>query len=107
SSPPYKSNPIYRHGCHANMENESFYNRFKCEIIFPIRYFWNTIGTIKDLNAQRAIVGVDPLWNMIGRVSNLLILTNNFFGYEIPSADSPLHQEIGPILPDTFPSLTP
>ncbi|CAG8716592.1 14163_t:CDS:2, partial [Cetraspora pellucida] len=107
SSPPYKSNPIYRHGCHANMENESFYNRFKCEIIFPIRNSWNTIDTIKDLNAQRAIVGVDPLWNMIGRVSNLLILTNNFFGYEIPSANSPLHQEIGPILPDTFPGLTP
>ncbi|KAF0356599.1 UDP-Glycosyltransferase/glycogen phosphorylase [Gigaspora margarita] len=34
------------------------------------------------------------------------MLLDNFFGFEIPSAESPLHQEIGPILPDIYPSLT-
>ncbi|CAG8782003.1 10084_t:CDS:2 [Gigaspora margarita] len=52
--------------------------------------------TINDINAQRAKVGVDPHWNYGGRISNILMLLDNFFGFE----------EIGPILPDIYPSLT-
>ncbi|CAG8544125.1 13873_t:CDS:2 [Cetraspora pellucida] len=103
--PSYMSDPM--HGCHANMENESFYNRFRCEILVPLKLAWKVRSTIKGLNAQRAIVDVEPHYNMFGRTSNTLILSNSFYGFEIPHANSPLHQEIGPVLSDTFPSLTP
>ncbi|CAG8734759.1 16039_t:CDS:2 [Cetraspora pellucida] len=103
--PSYMSDPI--HGCHANMENESFYNRFRCEILVPLKLTWKVRSTIKGLNAQRAIVDVEPHDNMFGRTSNTLMLSNSFYGFEIPHANSPLYQEIGPVLPDTFPSLTP
>ncbi|KAF0553051.1 UDP-Glycosyltransferase/glycogen phosphorylase [Gigaspora margarita] len=105
SNAPYKSDPML--GCHANMENESFYDRFNCAIILPLKLFWSSIDFIRDINAKRANVGVDPHWDLRGRVSNLLMLSNTFFGFEVSSSDSPLHQEIGPVLPDTFPGLTP
>ncbi|RIB06126.1 Glycosyltransferase Family 1 protein, partial [Gigaspora rosea] len=103
--PVYKSEPLF--GCHVNMENESFYNRFRCAIIVPLQQTWNSIDFLRDLNAQRASVGIDPSWDIKGRVSNLLMLSNNFFGFDIPAANSPLYQNIGPVMPDTFPSLTP
>ncbi|CAG8527231.1 14131_t:CDS:2, partial [Racocetra persica] len=78
SRPPYVSDPTY--GC-VNMENESFYNRFRCEILVPLRLAWSTSSTVKGLNVQRAIVGVEPHGNKFG--------------------------QIGPVLPDTFPGLTP
>ncbi|CAG8573163.1 5036_t:CDS:2 [Gigaspora margarita] len=102
---PYKSDPIV--GCHANMENESFYNRFKCAILMPLMHAWFSKESLKDLNAKRANVGIDPYWDSKGRVSNRLILSNNFYGFEVPSSDSPLHQNIGPVIPDTFPGITP
>ncbi|CAG8827618.1 616_t:CDS:2, partial [Racocetra persica] len=105
STTPYKSNPIF--GCHVNMENESFYERFRCSVIFKLRYIQYFIKVVNDLNTQRAKVGVDSHWNFGGRISNILILLDNFFGFEIPSAESPLHQEIGPIMSDVYPSLTP
>ncbi|KAF0553052.1 UDP-Glycosyltransferase/glycogen phosphorylase [Gigaspora margarita] len=105
SNAPYKSDPMF--GCHANMENESFYDRFNCAIILPLKLFWSSIDLIRDINAKRANVSVDPHWDLRGRVSNLLMLSNTFFGFELSSSDSPLHQEIGPVLPDTFPGLTP
>ncbi|KAF0534059.1 UDP-Glycosyltransferase/glycogen phosphorylase [Gigaspora margarita] len=104
-NPPYISDPIY--DCHVNMENESFYNRFKCAIIVPLKDAWSVRDYIKNINAQRALVGVDPHWDIRGRVSTILKLSNNFFGFDIPRADTPLHQEIGPVLPDIFPGLTP
>ncbi|KAF0459610.1 UDP-Glycosyltransferase/glycogen phosphorylase [Gigaspora margarita] len=89
------------------MENKTFYNRFRCAIIVPLKESWNSIDTLKSINAQRAIVGIDPHWDIKGRISNLLMLSSNFFGFDIPSTNSPLHQEIGPVIPETFPSLTP
>ncbi|CAG8592937.1 30827_t:CDS:2, partial [Racocetra persica] len=65
----YKSDPL--HGCHVNMENESFYDRFT------------------------------------SRMENILCLFDTFLGLEIPTAMLLLHQEIGPVLPDTYPGLTP
>ncbi|KAF0512698.1 UDP-Glycosyltransferase/glycogen phosphorylase [Gigaspora margarita] len=105
TSSPYKSNPIL--GCHANMENESFYDRFKCAIINPLIKVLVLRGPLKDLNAERASVDIDPHWDFSGRISNRLMLSNNFYGFEIPSSDSPLHQNIGPVIPDNFPDLTP
>ncbi|CAG8841036.1 26757_t:CDS:2, partial [Racocetra persica] len=52
-------------------------------------------------------VGIDSHWDPRGRISNSLMLFDNFFGFEIPSVELPLHQEIGPILSDTFPIITP
>ncbi|CAG8601954.1 31492_t:CDS:2 [Gigaspora margarita] len=89
SNAPYKSNPMF--GCRANMENESFYDRFKCTIILPLKLYWKSLDFIRDINAERANVGIDSHWDLRGRIS---------------SSDSPLHQEIGPVLPDTFPGLT-
>ncbi|RIB27477.1 Glycosyltransferase Family 1 protein, partial [Gigaspora rosea] len=89
------------------MENESFYDRFKCAIINPLIKTLALRETLKDLNAKRASVGIDPHWDFVGRVSNRLMLSNNFYGLEIPSSESPLHQNIGPVIPDTFPGLTP
>ncbi|CAG8793678.1 29374_t:CDS:2 [Gigaspora margarita] len=105
TSSPYKSNPVF--GCHANMENESFYDRFKCAIINPLIKVLVLRGPLKDLNAERASVDIDPHWDFSGRISNRLMLSNNFYGFEIPSSDSPLHQNIGPVIPDNFPDLTP
>ncbi|KAF0368590.1 UDP-Glycosyltransferase/glycogen phosphorylase [Gigaspora margarita] len=109
TQPPYKSDPIF--GCHVNMENESFYNRFRCAIIEPLKFIWKIFRMsnppINELNIQRAKVGVEPYWDLKGRISNILFLFDSFFGFEIASPMSPLHQEIGPILPDTFPNLTP
>ncbi|RIB27479.1 Glycosyltransferase Family 1 protein [Gigaspora rosea] len=89
------------------MENESFYDRFKCAIINSLIKTLALREPLKGLNAKRASVGIDPHWDFVGRVSNRLMLSNNFYGFEIPSSDSPLHQNIGPVIPDTFPGLTP
>ncbi|CAG8841816.1 291_t:CDS:2, partial [Racocetra persica] len=35
SPPPFRSDPVM--GCHVNMENESFYNRFICAVVQPLR----------------------------------------------------------------------
>ncbi|KAF0467839.1 UDP-Glycosyltransferase/glycogen phosphorylase [Gigaspora margarita] len=103
--PSYNSDPLY--GCHVNMENESFYDRFICATIAPLRFFWVTITMMYDVNIERAKVGIESHWDPRGRISNILMLFNYFFGVEVPSIESPLHQEIGPILPDTFPDLSP
>ncbi|CAG8842784.1 13432_t:CDS:2, partial [Racocetra persica] len=80
--PLYTEDPIFGFGCHVNMENESFYNRFRCAIIVPLIKAWKTKDHIKDINAQRALVGIDPYWDERGRVLNVLMLANTFFGYE-------------------------
>ncbi|CAG8675780.1 45517_t:CDS:2, partial [Gigaspora margarita] len=102
---PYKSDPMF--GCPVNMENESFYNRFRCAIISPLQFIWAANENLVDLNIQRTKVGVEPHWNPRGRISNILMLFDSFLGFEIPSVESPLHQEIGPIMRDIYPDLTP
>ncbi|CAG8754115.1 9347_t:CDS:2, partial [Racocetra persica] len=54
------------------------------------------------INSQRAEVGVDKHSDFRGRIINTLFLVDNFFGFEVPSAWPPIHQDIGPVLPDTF-----
>ncbi|CAG8463598.1 22204_t:CDS:2 [Gigaspora margarita] len=58
------------------------------------------------LNSQRAEVGVNKHDDFRGRITNTLFLIDTFFGFEISSAWNPIHQEIGPILPDTYPGLS-
>ncbi|CAG8543985.1 1787_t:CDS:2 [Cetraspora pellucida] len=102
--PFYKSDPIF--GCKSNMENEPFYERFRCSLIMPLVLFWNVKDVLDDLNYYRAKVGVKPTYNILGG-KNVLFLVNNFFGFETPFSVPPLHQEIGPILPDIYPDLSP
>ncbi|CAG8480262.1 43033_t:CDS:2 [Gigaspora margarita] len=91
--------------CHVNMENESFYNRFICAIIQPLRLHWYFRDNLNYINARRAEFGVNKFHDFRER-ANTLFLTDSFFGVEVPAAWPPIHQEIGPILPDTFPSLS-
>ncbi|CAG8718948.1 13571_t:CDS:2, partial [Gigaspora margarita] len=105
SAPPYKSDPL--HGCHVTMENESFYDRFKCAIISPFKPLWTLMSLESELNKQRVSLGVEPYWDPRSRMNNILFLVDTFFGFELPAPTLPLQQEIGPILPDTFPNLTP
>ncbi|RIB26240.1 Glycosyltransferase Family 1 protein, partial [Gigaspora rosea] len=103
--PPYKSDPIF--GCHVTMENESFYDRFKCAIIKPFQFIWSLMSMGSNLNNQRVSLGVEPYWNPRRRMDNILFLFDTFLGFELPAPTLPLHQEIGPVLPDTYPNLTP
>ncbi|CAG8588440.1 12628_t:CDS:2 [Gigaspora margarita] len=104
STPFYKSDPIF--GCKSNMENESFYERFRCSLIMPLGFFWSFRHALNDLNYYRAKVGVEPSYTFQGG-NNILFLADNFFGFETPFAVPPLHQDIGPILPDIYPDLAP
>ncbi|CAG8832470.1 20014_t:CDS:2, partial [Gigaspora margarita] len=102
--PPYKSDPIF--GCHVTMENESFYDRFKCAVIKPFQFIWSLMSMGSNLNNQRVSLGVEPYWNLRSRTDNILFLFDTFLGFELPAPTLPLHQEIGPVLPDTYPNLT-
>ncbi|CAG8794925.1 14915_t:CDS:2 [Gigaspora margarita] len=102
--PPFLSDPMM--DCHVNMENESFYNRFICAVIQPLRNSWHNQKFLNYLNNKRIEVGVSKHNDFRGRVTNTLFLIDNFFGFQIPYAMPPIHQEIGPILPDTFPNLS-
>ncbi|KAF0559061.1 UDP-Glycosyltransferase/glycogen phosphorylase [Gigaspora margarita] len=103
--PPIRSDPMMGRGCHVNMENESFYNRFICAVVQPLRVIWTFQDNLNNLNFQRAEVGVSKYYDFRGRTDTLFLL-DNFFGFEVPTAWPPLHQEIGPILPDTFPNIS-
>ncbi|RIB13811.1 Glycosyltransferase Family 1 protein [Gigaspora rosea] len=103
----FTSVPLFVFGCHVNMENETFYERFKCAIIKPLE-FMNVFETLaRNLNNQRVNLGTEPYWNPRSKIENILFLFDNFFGFETPIPMLPLHHEIGPVLPDSFPDLTP
>ncbi|KAF0534187.1 UDP-Glycosyltransferase/glycogen phosphorylase [Gigaspora margarita] len=100
---PSRLDPVI--GCHVNIEKGSFYNRFICAIVQPLRLHWMFRDYLNHINARRAEVGVSKSHDFREK-ANTLFLTNSFFGFEVPTAWLPIHQEIGPILPDTFPNLS-
>ncbi|CAG8544520.1 5786_t:CDS:2, partial [Cetraspora pellucida] len=102
---PYKSEVWYN--CHVNMENESFVNRFRCAIIEPIRSISEMWSSIDALNELRSTVGIRPVHNPFERMKNSLFLVNTFFGLEVPHPLPPLVQEIGPVMQDKYPLITP
>ncbi|GES79428.1 glycosyltransferase family 1 protein [Rhizophagus clarus] len=101
---PYKSDPIY--GCHSNMEKGSFIERFKCLIIQPARFLYESRQRIIFLNEKRLSVGVSPVTSSLERIKNSLFLADTFFGFEIPHPVPPLYQEIGPVMQESYPPLT-
>ncbi|CAG8462077.1 9298_t:CDS:2 [Scutellospora calospora] len=102
--PPFISDPMM--GCHVNMENETFYDRFICAVVQPLRFDWHFRKNLNYLNARRVEVGVSEHYDIRGRITNTLFLVDSFFGFEVPSAWPPIHQEIGPLMPDIFPDLS-
>ncbi|RIB25629.1 Glycosyltransferase Family 1 protein [Gigaspora rosea] len=104
SPPPIISDPVI--GCHVNMKKESFYNRFICAIVQPLRLHWMFRDYLNHINTRRAKVGIRKSHDFRER-ANTLFLTDSFFEFEVPTTWLPIHQEIGSILPDTFPNLSP
>ncbi|GBC02649.1 hypothetical protein RclHR1_04730010 [Rhizophagus clarus] len=102
---PYRSDPIF--GCKVNMENESFWERFRCEFITPFQFLWSYKSSFENFNKIRANYGLPSLKTPTERWQNSLFLIDSFFGFETPISLPPLYQEIGPVLPDYFPPLTP
>ncbi|CAG8645540.1 3588_t:CDS:2, partial [Scutellospora calospora] len=80
ASPPFRSDPIF--GCHVNMENRSFYDRFRCAVVQPLRLRWYFRKNINYLNARRAKVGVSKNCDYRGTIADTLFLVDNFFGFE-------------------------
>ncbi|KAF0461397.1 UDP-Glycosyltransferase/glycogen phosphorylase [Gigaspora margarita] len=79
--PPIRSDPIMGRGCHVSMENESFYNRFICAVVQPLRAIWTFQDSLNNINAKRAEVGVCKYHDFRGRTDTLFLL-DNFFGFE-------------------------
>ncbi|CAH1768783.1 15662_t:CDS:2 [Entrophospora sp. SA101] len=69
---PYISDPMIE--CKIYMENESFWNRFKCEILKPLRLYYTFYSHSNDL------INTEYNW--------------------VPQPSSPLYLDICPILPD-------
>lgn len=102
---PYRSEVWYN--CHVNMENESFINRFRCAIIEPIKSISEMLSSIEELNKLRSTLGIKPVHNPFERIKDSLFLVNTFFGLEVPHPLPPLVQEIGPVMQDKYPLITP
>ncbi|CAJ0768157.1 15909_t:CDS:2 [Entrophospora sp. SA101] len=102
---PYISDPMIE--CKTYMENESFWNRFKCEILKPLSLFYALNSYSNELNQYRAQVGVEPTFNPMERNKKSLFLVDTFYGFEVPQSSSPLYLDVGPILPDYIQSLSP
>jgi len=64
------------------MENESFWQRFKCEIFTPIKSFWIYRSTFKELNEIRTGFGL-PSNSPFESQKNTLFFVDSFFGFEV------------------------
>jgi hypothetical protein len=65
------------------MENESFIERFKCLIIQPAGFLYESRLRIISLNEKRLSVGVSPVSSSLERIKNSLFLADTFFGFEV------------------------
>ncbi|RGB41372.1 Glycosyltransferase Family 1 protein [Rhizophagus diaphanus] len=100
---PYKSDPLL--GCNISLENESFFERFRCTLIQPLQIayaFWPFVRQLNDIRDQMNIKSVS---GNVPKVS--LALIDTFFGFELPQSLAPNVQEIGPVLSEEYPLLTP
>ncbi|GBC09748.1 hypothetical protein RclHR1_09090006 [Rhizophagus clarus] len=100
----HKSDPMFR--CNISLENESFLERFKCIIIFPLKLAYMMSPLLTQLNNVREQANVKPI--ALGNTPKIsLHLIDTFFGFELPQSLPPNVQEIGPVLSEEYPSLTP
>ncbi|CAB4410727.1 unnamed protein product [Rhizophagus irregularis] len=92
---PYKFDPIL--GCNISLENESIWERFRCNFIQMFRYVYSLSDFTNQLNKMRKQMNVDLGQLTLGGFKASLVLIDTFFGFE----------EIGPILSEEYPPLTP
>ncbi|GBB87969.1 hypothetical protein RclHR1_14480002 [Rhizophagus clarus] len=103
---PYKSDPIF--GCNISLENESILERFRCNFIPPLQLIYSFFNLMSQLNDIRGQMNIEPGRIALGKSPKAsLILVDTFFGFELPQTLPPYVQEIGPILSEKYPSLTP
>ncbi|POG80956.1 glycosyltransferase family 1 protein [Rhizophagus irregularis DAOM 181602=DAOM 197198] len=100
---PYKSDPMY--GCNISLENESFFERFRCTLIQPLQIAYAYGPSIRKLNDIKGQMNINPVSEKEPKFS--LSLVDTFFGFELPQSSAPNVQEIGPVLSEVYPPLTP
>ncbi|GBB83424.1 hypothetical protein RclHR1_10150001 [Rhizophagus clarus] len=100
---PYKSDPLY--GCDVSLENKSFFERFRCTIIQPLQIAYELGPLGRQLNNIRKQMNIKTVSGKVPKVS--LALIDTYFGFELPQPLPPNVQEIGPVLPEEYPPLTP
>ncbi|GBC09745.1 hypothetical protein RclHR1_09090003 [Rhizophagus clarus] len=99
----YKSDPFF--GCSISLENESFFERFRCNLIQPLQNAYALWAPNRQLNDLRNKMNIKMVSGILPKLS--LALVDNFFGFELPQSLTPNVQEIGPVLSDEYPPLTP
>ncbi|CAB4392634.1 unnamed protein product [Rhizophagus irregularis] len=99
----YKSDPIF--GCNISLENESFFERFRCTLIQPLKIAYAYKPFVRQLNDIRDQMNIKSVSEIVPKVS--LALIDTFFGFELPQSTAPNVQEIGPVLSEEYPPLTP
>lgn len=78
----HKSDPTLK--CHVSLENVSFFERFRCVIIEPIRLLYLTYPFINRLNDARKQINVESVFTSAGRLLRTsLVLVDTFFGFEV------------------------
>ena len=78
---PYRSDPVF--GCKVNMESESFWQRFKCEIFPKIAIISSFKPIVDKLNKVRASHGLPYSTDIFERWKSSLFLFDTFFGLEV------------------------
>ncbi|CAB4420544.1 unnamed protein product [Rhizophagus irregularis] len=103
---PYKSDPTF--GCDVSLEDASILERFRCNFIQPLLMIYSFNSIVNQINDVRKQMNIEP-GNIAfgGSVKSSLILINTFFGFEQPQNLPPYVQEIGPILSEEYPPLSP
>jgi hypothetical protein len=62
------------------MENESFWERFRCEFISPLQFMWSFKSSFDDFNKVRTDYGLPSLKSSFERWQNSLFLVYDFLG---------------------------
>ncbi|PKK76060.1 UDP-Glycosyltransferase/glycogen phosphorylase [Rhizophagus irregularis] len=84
---PYKSDPVF--GCNISLENEPFFERFRCALIQPLQIAYAYRPFTRQLNDIRDQMNIK---SVSGKVS--LALIDTFFGFELPQSLAPNVQVI-------------
>ncbi|PKY25613.1 UDP-Glycosyltransferase/glycogen phosphorylase [Rhizophagus irregularis] len=103
---PYKSDPMF--GCSISLENASILERFRCNFIQPLLFIYSFNSIMNQINDVRKQLNIEPGNIALGRgVKSSLVLIDTFFGFEPPQTLPPYVQDIGPILSEEYPPLSP
>jgi hypothetical protein len=76
---PYRSDPMY--GCNTSLENESFFERFRCALIQPLQVAYTLWSSERRLNDVRSQMNKKLALEKVPKGS--LTLVDTFFGFEV------------------------